>query len=156
MNFLDSILHLTEIFGVHADEPGVLVVEIIFSLVWQLLDASLDDEGLLQLTPEKKSRWPIKPEDVEIDGCIADMERNEQRERLKNLNTLLAIELIGQFLQNKVTAKILYLARQNMSEFSLYNLFLNSTHRFKCYLMFVYVEKTSCLVLALHVKLQVL
>lgn len=114
VNFLDSILHLTEIFGVHADEPGVLVVEIIFSLVWQLLDASLDDEGLLQLTPEKKSRWPIKPEDVEIDGCIADMERNEQRERLKNLNTLLAIELIGQFLQNKVTAKILYLARQNM------------------------------------------
>lgn len=156
MNFLDSILHLTEIFGVHADEPGVLVVEIIFSLVWQLLDASLDDEGLLQLTPEKKSRWPIKPEDMEIDGCIADMERNEQRERLKNLNTLLAIELIGQFLQNKVTAKILYLARQNMSEFSLYKLFLNSTHRFKCYLMFVYVEKTSCLVLALHVKLQVL
>lgn len=98
----------------HADEPGVLVVEIIFSIVWQLLDASLDDEGLLQLTPEKKSRWPTKPEDMEKDGCIADMERNEQKERLKNLNTLLAIELIGQFLQNKVTARILYLARQNM------------------------------------------
>lgn len=114
VNFLDSVLHLTEIFGVHADEPGVLVVEIIFSIVWQLLDASLDDEGLLQLTPEKKSRWPTMPEDMEIDGCIADMERNEQKERLKNLNTLLAIELIGQFLQNKVTARILYLARQNM------------------------------------------
>lgn len=114
VNFLDSVLHLTEIFGVHADEPGVLVVEIIFSIVWQLLDASLDDEGLLQLTPEKKSRWPIKPEDMEIDGCIADLERNEQKEQLKNLNTLLAIELIGQFLENKVTAKILYLARQNM------------------------------------------
>lgn len=142
MNFLDSVLHLTEIFGVHADEPGVLVVEIIFSIVWQLLDASLDDEGLLQLTPEKKSRWPIKPEDMEIDGCIADLERNEQKEQLKNLNTLLAIELIGQFLENKVTAKILYLARQNMSALSLHNLFSNAMHRFKCYLMFVYVEKT--------------
>ncbi|KAK4372483.1 hypothetical protein RND71_007867 [Anisodus tanguticus] len=81
VNFLDSVLHLTEVFGMHADEPGVLVVEIIFSLVWQLLDASLDDEGLLQLTPEKKSRWPTKPEDMEIDGCIADTERNEQKER---------------------------------------------------------------------------
>lgn len=114
VNFLDSVLHLTEVFGMHADEPGVLVVEIIFSIVWQLLDASLDDEGLLQLTPEKKSRWPTKPEDMEIDGCIADMERNEHKERLKNSNTLLAIELIGQFLQNKVTARILYLSRQNM------------------------------------------
>ncbi|KAM3358021.1 mediator of RNA polymerase II transcription subunit 33A isoform X1 [Capsicum galapagoense] len=114
LNFLDSVLHLTEVFGMHADEPGVLVVEIIFSIVWQLLDASLDDEGLLQLTPEKKSRWPTKTEDMEIDGCIADMERNEHKERLKNLNTLLAIELIGQFLQNKATARILYLARQNM------------------------------------------
>lgn len=114
MSFLDSVLYLTEIFGMHADEPGVLVVEIIFSIVWQLLDASLDDEGLLQLTPEKKSRWPTKPEDMEIDGCITDMERNEHKERLKNLNTLLAIELIAQFLQNKVTARILYLACQNM------------------------------------------
>lgn len=114
VSFLNSVLYLTEIFGMHADEPGVLVVEIIFSIVWQLLDASLDDEGLLQLTPEKKSRWPTKPEDMEIDGCITDMERNEHKERLKNLNTLLAIELIAQFLQNKVTARILYLVRQNM------------------------------------------
>ncbi|KAJ8565893.1 hypothetical protein K7X08_008469 [Anisodus acutangulus] len=101
VNFLDSVLHLTEVFGMHADEPGVLVVEIIFSLVWQLLDASLDDEGLLQLTPERKSRWPTKPEDMEIDGCIADTERNEQKEWLKNLNILLAIELIGNFYKIK-------------------------------------------------------
>ncbi|CAN4113485.1 unnamed protein product [Withania somnifera] len=114
VNLLDSVLHLTEVFGMHADEPGVLVVEIIFSIVWQLLDASLDDEGLLQLTPEKKSRWPTKPEDTEIDGCIADMERNEHKERLRNSNTLLAIELIGQFLQNKGTARILYLVQRNM------------------------------------------
>lgn len=99
------------------NEPGVLVIEIVFSIIWQLLDASLDDEGLLQLTTEKKSRWPTKPPDMEIDGVESyDGKRLEHKEKLKNGNTIMAVDLIGQFLQNKVTSRILYLARQNMLE----------------------------------------
>lgn len=106
------------------DGPGVLVIEIVFSIVWQLLDASLDDEGLLQLSPEKRSRWPTKAV-MEIDGCEnSDGMRLEHKERLKTVNTVMAIELIGQFLQNKITSRILQLARQNMSELhSLYIFF---------------------------------
>ncbi|GMJ01853.1 REF4-related 1 [Hibiscus trionum] len=113
---IDATLHLSEIFGLQTTEPAILVVEFIFSIVWQLLDASLDDEGLLELTEEKVSRWEIKPQEMEIDGRDVYDEKNiAYRERLQNFNTTIAIEIIGQFLQNKVTSRILYLARRNMS-----------------------------------------
>ncbi|CAL5415993.1 unnamed protein product [Camellia sinensis] len=115
MNSIDNVLHLSQIFGLQSSEPGILVVEFIFSIVWQLLDASLDDEVLMELTPEKKSKWVTKSQDMEVDSDDNyDEERIEHQERLQNLNTVEAIELIGQFLQNKVTSRILYLARQNM------------------------------------------
>ncbi|KAA8527547.1 hypothetical protein F0562_034738 [Nyssa sinensis] len=115
MNSLDTLLHLSQIFGLQASEPGVLAVEFVFSIVWQLLDASLDDEGLLELTPEKKSRWATKHHGMALNGHDSyDEKRIEHQERLQNINTVVAIELIGQFLQNKVTSRILYLARQNM------------------------------------------
>lgn len=117
MDYLDSVLHFSQIFGRRAEEHGTLVIDIIFSTVFQLLDASLDDEGLLQLTPEKKSRWLNKPEDMDLDGFNSyDAEKFEHKERLKSMNTVMCVELIGQFLRNKVTSRILYLARQNMSE----------------------------------------
>ncbi|XVF64981.1 hypothetical protein PTKIN_Ptkin09bG0210200 [Pterospermum kingtungense] len=116
MKSIDDSLHLFEIFGLQATEPGIVVVEFIFSIVWQLLDASLDDEGLLELTEERVSRWAIKPQEMEIDGHdIYDEKKIEYHERLRNFNTTMAIEIIGQFLQNKVTSRILYLARRNMS-----------------------------------------
>ena len=56
MKSIDDVLHLSKIYGLQVSEPGVILVEFVFSIVWQLLDASLDDEGLLELTPDKKSR----------------------------------------------------------------------------------------------------
>ncbi|PSS33906.1 Mediator of RNA polymerase II transcription subunit 33A like [Actinidia chinensis var. chinensis] len=115
MNSVDNVLHLSQIFGLEASEPGVIVVEFIFSIVCQLVDASLDDEGLLKLTPEKKSKWVTKSQDMEVaSDDNYDEKRIEHQEILQNLNTAMAVELIGQFLQNKVTSRILYLARQNM------------------------------------------
>ncbi|XVF28935.1 hypothetical protein REPUB_Repub15cG0075700 [Reevesia pubescens] len=115
MKSIDATLHLSEILGLRAMEPGILVVEFIFSIAWQLLDASLDDEGLLELTEERVSRWAIIPQEMEID-ChdIYDEKKIEYHERLRNFNTTMAIEIIGQFLQNEVTSRILYLARRNM------------------------------------------
>ncbi|KAF8394464.1 hypothetical protein HHK36_020672 [Tetracentron sinense] len=115
MKSIDDILHLSQTFGLQSCEPGLLAVEFIFSIVWQLLDASLDDEGLLELIPEKKSRWATRPQDMELDGHDSfDGKRTELHERLHKINIVMAIELIGQFLQNKVTSRILYLARRNM------------------------------------------
>ncbi|KAJ4722356.1 mediator of RNA polymerase II transcription subunit 33A [Melia azedarach] len=106
MKSIDGLLHLSETFGLPASEPGILVVEFMFSILWQLLDASLDDEGLLELTAERNSR---------LDGCDGyDDERTEYHERLRNMNTQMAIEIIGQFLQNKVTSRLIYLARRNL------------------------------------------
>ncbi|KAF2314902.1 hypothetical protein GH714_037127 [Hevea brasiliensis] len=114
MKSVDEVLHLSHIFGLQVFEPGLLLVEYVFSMVWQLLDASLDDEGLLNLTSEKKSKWPTSLQDLEIDGHETFGEkRNELHEGLHKANTTMAIELMGEFLQNKVTSRILYLAQQN-------------------------------------------
>lgn len=120
MKSIDATLDLSQIFGLQTSDAGTIVVGFIFSTVWQLIDASLDDEGLLEHNdPEKKSRWVIRPQEMEIDGCEMG---NEHYERLQNQNTMMAIELITQFLQNKLTSKILNLAKQNMytSVFILY------------------------------------
>ncbi|KAL3644851.1 hypothetical protein CASFOL_010031 [Castilleja foliolosa] len=115
MESIGDILQFRQVFGVEYSEPGHLVVEFILSTVWELLDASLDDEGLLEHTLEKKSRWPINREDMEIDSLDGfEGEKMEARMALSKMNTLMAIEIIGEFLQNKVTAQILYLARRNM------------------------------------------
>ena len=40
--------------------------------------------------------------------------RSEHHDGLHKVNTTMAIDLIGEFLQNKVTSRILYLTCQNM------------------------------------------
>ncbi|KAH7522398.1 hypothetical protein FEM48_Zijuj07G0134100 [Ziziphus jujuba var. spinosa] len=115
MKSIDAVLHLSKMFGLPASEPGILLVEFIFSILWQLLDASLDDEGLLNHTLEQKSRWSTKPQEMEIDGHANYSEKsNEHNETLKNANTVMAIDIIGKLLQNKGTSRILFLARHNL------------------------------------------
>ncbi|KAG1338451.1 Mediator of RNA polymerase II transcription subunit 33B [Cocos nucifera] len=115
MASIDDVLHLSRTFGIQACEPGVLVVEYVFFIVWQLLDATLDDEGLLELIPDKKSKWAARPQDMEIDGeGICDEKRNEHNEKLQKINSVMAIELIAHFLQHKVTSSLLSLACGNI------------------------------------------
>ncbi|KAM7258260.1 hypothetical protein ACFE04_014001 [Oxalis oulophora] len=110
MKFIDSELNLSEVFGLQSREPGIIVVEFIFSILWQMVDASLDDEGML-----KKSRWEVKLQEMEIDGNESyGLKRVEYNERLRNMNTEMAIEMIGQFLQNSFTSKIINLAQRNL------------------------------------------
>lgn len=136
MKSIDAVLQLSQGYGTTVSEPGILVVEFIFSIVWQLIDATLDDEGLLELTSDKKSKWVIKSQEMEIDHYDSyDEKRTELQQRLQNLNTVMAIELIGQFLQNKVTSRILYLARRNMYVYCFLriNCFSNFVHfTFNC------------------------
>lgn len=115
MKSINDILHLSQIFGIQVSEPGLLLVELVFSIVWQLLDASLDDEGLLELTPEKRSIWPSVIQEMEIDNADNFNEkRSDHHDVLYKGNTTMAIEIIGEFLQNKVTSRLLFLARRNM------------------------------------------
>lgn len=115
MKFIESVLQLSSAFDLQVSEPGIVLVEFIFSMVLMLLDAALDDEGLIELTPEKKSKWVTGTRDMEIDiHNDYEEKRSEFHERLQKMNNVMAIELIGQFLQNKATSKILYLARRKM------------------------------------------
>lgn len=110
---VDDALQLSEKFGVKASEPGVLVVEFIFYILWQLLDATLEDEGLLELTPEKKFRWPLRAQDMDIDGETYN-QMNGYVEKLQKINCVKSIELILQFMQHKKMCKLLSLARECM------------------------------------------
>ncbi|XP_009617798.1 mediator of RNA polymerase II transcription subunit 33A-like [Nicotiana tomentosiformis] len=115
MESINDTLHLSQIFELQGSESGKHVVGYVFMVVWQLLDASLDDEGLLELTAEKKSRWPVATQEMEVsnrDGFAG--KRVEHREGLCRMNTVLAIEIIGELFGDKLTSMILYLARKNM------------------------------------------
>ncbi|KAL4351458.1 hypothetical protein GQ457_06G029490 [Hibiscus cannabinus] len=115
MKSIDDVLQLSQIFGVQVSEPGLLLVKFVLSIVWQLLDASLDDEGLLELTPEKRSIWLTVAQDMEVDNADNFYEkRKEHHDVLYKRNTVMAIEIIGEFLQNKLTSRILFLAWRNM------------------------------------------
>ncbi|CAA6654117.1 unnamed protein product [Spirodela intermedia] len=114
LSSVDALLHLSETFGTQDCEPGVLLVEFVFCILWQLVDASLDDEGLLELTPEKKSWWLNKPQGMDIDGEETFDEKSEFSEKLWKANTVMSIELVGMLLQHKLISGLLCLARQNM------------------------------------------
>jgi len=112
MKAIDDALHLSDVFGVQASDSAVLVVLFVFSSVWQLLDASLDDEGLLECTPDKTSRWLTGIQDMDVD-CFRE-KKYEYHEGMLKMNTLMAIEMIAESLQNRMTSRILLLVRQNM------------------------------------------
>lgn len=115
MESIDDALHLNQIFGLQSCEPGLVLVEFVFSVVWMLLDASLDDENLLELVPEKKSKWPIKSMEMEIDDQNNFGEnRIDRHQGLYKMNTITGLEIIGELFRNKVTSNILDLAHRNM------------------------------------------
>ncbi|KAG5236083.1 hypothetical protein OIU76_010903 [Salix suchowensis] len=115
MKSIDGVLHLSHKFGLQVTNPGILVAEFIYSIVSQLLDASLDDEGLLELMPEMKSRWATIPQEMEIDAHGNYSEKQtEHHEKLYKMNTIMTIEMIGKFLLDKSTSRILDLMRRNL------------------------------------------
>lgn len=114
MKAVDEALHLSQSFGLLGCEPGLILLELVFSFMWQLLDASLDDEGLLEFMPEKKSVWLVS-QAMDIDNAEnLNEKRTIHSDVLCKTNTVMAIETIGEFVQNKLILRIIYLARKNM------------------------------------------
>ncbi|XP_057535996.1 mediator of RNA polymerase II transcription subunit 33A-like isoform X2 [Amaranthus tricolor] len=112
---LDDALHISDIFGFQASDPAVLLVLSVFANVWQLVDATLDDEGLLEFTPDKNSRWLSAIHDIEVDDQGHFLEnRLEHGEGVLKSNTLMAIQMIVGSLQSRVTSQIFFLVHQNM------------------------------------------
>ncbi|XP_048497254.1 mediator of RNA polymerase II transcription subunit 33A isoform X3 [Beta vulgaris subsp. vulgaris] len=115
MTSIEHVLCLSQIFGSQASEPGVLLVELVFTIVCQLLDALLEDEGLLELTTEKKSVLAIHTQEMDIDSYHNyDEKKLELRDKLRSMNTEIAVEIIGQFFQNGVTSRMICLVYHNM------------------------------------------
>ncbi|XBI91340.1 hypothetical protein VPH35_028682 [Triticum aestivum] len=111
---IDDNLNLSKIFGFSACEPGVFIVEFVLCILWQLVDTALDDESLLELTPEKKAQWPTRPQDISAFEVSFSEQKPEKIEKLQRMNSVITIELIGHLLHDKVITRILSLARENM------------------------------------------
>lgn len=121
MNSVANILRLSELFGVETSKPGVLLVEFVFKMVSQLVDATLSDEGLLELCQDPSSQWLIKSQEMEIDGAPEIYnEKTGSHEKLQTLNTLMAIEIIVEFLRNTVISRLLYLVSSNRYALTVY------------------------------------
>ncbi|XP_027351065.1 mediator of RNA polymerase II transcription subunit 33B-like [Abrus precatorius] len=115
MKSIDEVLQLSQVYSQKVSEPGVVLVEFVFSIVWQLLEASLDDEGLLDHTSENNPRWLSRSHDMNIDEPDSFSEKKTEQEGLQKANTVVAIEIIAEFLQHKITSRILSLVHRNMS-----------------------------------------
>ncbi|EPS68585.1 hypothetical protein M569_06182 [Genlisea aurea] len=121
MTMLEEELQLCKAFGSkHRENGGFLLVLFLFAIVWQLVDASCDDEGLFELSG-MAPRWPVRAfREMDVDDGDDDvygegMMKKSQRTKLEISNKAMAMELIGEFVQNDVTRRILLLARQNIS-----------------------------------------
>nr|CAB3452351.1 unnamed protein product [Digitaria exilis] len=126
MDLIDAELSLSKIFGISTCQPGVFVVHFVLCILWQLVDVVLDDEGLLELTPENKAQWPTRPEDVSTFEETFTEQRTEKIEKLQKMNTATTMELIEHLLRDKVITRILSLARENMQ--SHWEAFTNRLH----------------------------
>jgi hypothetical protein len=118
MGLVDESLSLSKIFGISMNQPGVFVVRYVLCILWQLIDAVLDEEGLLELTPEKKGQWLTRADDVSAFKGAFTEQRTEKIENLQKRNCVITIELIGNLLRDKVVTCLLSLARENMYGFS--------------------------------------
>ncbi|KAF3793040.1 Mediator of RNA polymerase II transcription subunit 33A [Nymphaea thermarum] len=115
MKSVDDALHLYQVFGVQEPGPGELVVEFVFAIVLKLLDATLEDDGLQDVSIEKQFKWASQ-QDMEVDvQDQADGKKEEIREALRKSNSVEAVKLIGQFLQHKLTSRLLRLASKNLA-----------------------------------------
>ncbi|PNX82524.1 hypothetical protein L195_g038553, partial [Trifolium pratense] len=112
MNSIHHVLSLSQLYDdYHHDvpshpHPGVALVQFLFTLVWQLLQASLQDEGLLQ---RHKSLLFVDP------GLDLTIEKLDNPHHLHAKNTATAIQFIARFLHHKLTSRILSLVQRNMS-----------------------------------------
>ncbi|RDX69911.1 Mediator of RNA polymerase II transcription subunit 33A, partial [Mucuna pruriens] len=108
MASIHHVLHFSQLYASNDPQPGVVLVHFIFTVVCQLLEASLDDEGLLEHKPPWLSRFSDPDVDMLIDSP------NFTNDALHRKNTAMAIQIIARFLHHKVTSRILSLVHRNM------------------------------------------
>lgn len=112
MKSIHHVLRLSQLYPSHSDpHSGVVLVQFLFTVVWQLLEASLEDEGLLQ----HKHRFLFDDPDLAMEMELdAPSNQNHHNDGLHGKNTGMAIEVISRFLQSKVSSRILSLVQRNM------------------------------------------
>ncbi|KAJ0235732.1 Mediator of RNA polymerase II transcription subunit 33A [Hirschfeldia incana] len=116
MSSVANILRLPELFRLETSKPGLLLVEFVFKIVSQLLDACLSDEGLIDPSQDSSSQWLIKSQDMELDAPERyNGKTGGTHEKLQTLNTIMAIEMVAEFLRNTVISRLLYLVSSNRS-----------------------------------------
>ncbi|CAL5186324.1 unnamed protein product [Lathyrus oleraceus] len=116
MNSIHHVLRLNQLYDDYHHphpnpHPGVVLVQFLFTLAWQLLQASLQDEGLLQ---HKSSLLFLDPDPYPDHDLTMELDTHPHKHALHAKNTSTAIQFIARFLHDKLTSRILSLAQRNM------------------------------------------
>lgn len=116
MNSIHHVLRLNQLYDDYHHphpnpHPGVVLVQFLFTLVWQLLQASLQDEGLLQ---HKSSLLFLDPDPYPDHDLTMELDTHPHKHALHAKNTSTAIQFIARFLHDKLTSRILSLVQRNM------------------------------------------
>ncbi|XP_040372606.1 mediator of RNA polymerase II transcription subunit 33A isoform X2 [Rosa chinensis] len=115
---VDLALQLSETYKVRVVEFGHALVLFFFSIIISLIDSTLDDWGLK--TSRKRPRLAFGGSS-DHDGGIDSIGNekfisNEHQERIRTMNSFLAIEVLGKLTESRKALVLLRLVHLNMPE----------------------------------------
>ncbi|KAB2621764.1 mediator of RNA polymerase II transcription subunit 33A-like [Pyrus ussuriensis x Pyrus communis] len=116
---IDVALELSQTYKVHVVELGHALVLFFFSVINSLIDSTLDDWGF-KMTSRKRPRTDFGGADyrnMEIDSRESqNLKVEEHRERIRKMNSFLAIEVLAKLTESRKALVLLRLVHLNMPE----------------------------------------
>ena len=114
---VDEGLQLSQLYGVSVSDFGTVAVQFLLMLIWRLMDATLEDWGVL-ITRTTKQEHVMQMHHKEESHMDVDdyMEEKQvgQREQMHATNCIAAIDLVSKIMQNKMLKCLLRIAYHNL------------------------------------------
>jgi hypothetical protein len=112
---VDEALHLSQLYGVSVSDFGTVAVQFLLTLIWRLMDATLEDWGVLIARTAKQELAMHQGQEsyMEVDQYMAEKQAG-QLEQMHAANCIAAIDLVSKIIQNKMMKCLLRVAYHNL------------------------------------------
>lgn len=113
---IDANLQLSRIYGINIGELGHTLVIFFFSTIVSLIDSTMDDWGL-QIAPmggQSGSFGSLEHHQRNVDISSQDNKRSGHREYIRNMNSLIAMEVLENLTRSRKALALLRLIHMNM------------------------------------------
>ncbi|XP_048141883.1 mediator of RNA polymerase II transcription subunit 33A-like isoform X2 [Rhodamnia argentea] len=115
---IDANLQLSRIYGINVGELGHTLVIFFFSTIVSLIDSTMDDWGL-QIAPvgrQSGSFGSMEHHQRNVDISSQDNKRSGHREYMRNMNSLIAMEVLENLTRSRKALALLRLVHMNMPD----------------------------------------